>query len=183
MKPPMKPGRGWREKLEEEAALARLAQRRAIPVRRAAPPIDQAPRKALGPILQAAGPAPGTLAARWPEIVGERLAKVTEPIKVTPARGGAILTIRAPSAAAPMIQHAREHIIERVNLTGAAKIKDLKIVQTAARPEAKPPARPRALTREEHARLAHDLGAIETPAIRNALANLGEAILTSRSKT
>ena len=86
------------------------------------------------------------------------------------------------SAAAPMIQHARDHIIERVNLTGAAKIKDLKIVQTTVR-DAKPPARPRPLTREEHARLNHELGTVETPAIRNALAHLGEAILTSRPKS
>jgi hypothetical protein len=179
----MKPRRGWREKLEEEAALARLAQSRAIPVRRAAPPVNHALMRALGPILKQAGPAPGTLAARWPEIVGERLATVTEPVKVTPGRGGATLTIRAPSAAAPMIQHARDHIIERVNLTGAAKIKDIRIVQTTVRNVAKLPVRPRPLTREEHARLTHDLGVIETPAIRNALANLGEAILTARSKS
>jgi hypothetical protein len=179
----MKPKRGWREKLEEEAALARLAQSRAIPVYRAAPPVNHALMRALGPILKRAGPAPGTLAARWPEIVGERLAKVTEPIKVTPGKGGATLTIRAPSAAAPMIQHAREHIIERVNLTGAAKIKDIKIVQTTVKSETRLQTRPRPLTREEHARLTQELSAIETPAIRNALANLGEAILTSRSKT
>jgi hypothetical protein len=178
----MKQKRGWREKLEEEAALARLAEARAVPVRRSAPPISQALTRALGPILKQAGPAPGTLAARWPEIVGERLAKVTEPIRVTPAKGGAILTIRAPSAAAPMIQHARDHIIERVNLTGAAKIRDLKIVQTTAPADRKPPARPRPLTREEQASLKQDLGAIETPAVRNALAHLGEAVLAARSK-
>jgi hypothetical protein len=179
----MKAKRGWREKLEEEAALARLAQSRAIPAYRPAPPVNHALRRALGPILKLAGPAPGTLAARWPEIVGERLAKITEPVKVTPGRDGAILTIRAPSAAAPMIQHARDHIIERVNLTGAAKIKDLKIVQTSVRNEAKLATRPRPLTREEHARLTDELGAIKTPAIRNALASLGEAILTSRPKS
>ena len=179
----MKAKRGWRQILEEEAALARLAQSRAIPAYRPAPPVNHALVRALGPILKQAGPAPGTLAARWPEIVGERLAKITEPVKVTPGRGGATLTIRAPSAAAPMIQHARDHIIERVNLTGAAKIKDLRIVQTLSPNQAKPPGRPRPLTREEHARLSHDLAAIETPAIRNALAGLGEAILTSRPKS
>lgn len=178
----MKARPGWREKLEEEAALARLAQTRAIPLRRPAPPIDRALTRALGPILKEAGPAPGTLAARWPEIVGERLAKVTEPVKVTPGRGGATLTIRAPSAAAPMIQHAADHIVERVNLTGAARIKALKIVQSGVRAESRPPARRRPLTREEHAALGEALGAIETPAIRAALAGLGEAILTARPK-
>ena len=38
----MKAKRGWREILEEEAALARLAQSRAVPAYRPAPPVNHA---------------------------------------------------------------------------------------------------------------------------------------------
>ncbi len=178
----MKAVRGWKEVVEEEAALARLASSRAIPAYRAAPPVGRALTRALAPLLKQAGPAPGTLAARWPEIVGERLAAVTEPVKVTPGRGGATLTIRAPSAAAPMIQHAADHIIQRVNLTGAASVKTLKIIQTSARSKAKTAPPQATMTRAERADLDRQLEGVETPAIRKALGDLGEAVLGWRPR-
>ncbi|MBI1359756.1 MAG: DUF721 domain-containing protein [Alphaproteobacteria bacterium] len=179
----MKPARDWKEVLEEEAALARLSETRAIPAYRSAHPVSRALTRALAPLLKQAGPAPGTLAARWPEIVGERLAAVTEPVKVSPGRGGATLTIRAPSAAAPMIQHAADHIIQRVNLTGAASVKTLKIIQTSARTKPAAAAVSAPLGRAERADLERRLDGVEAPAIRKALAELGEAVLSGRSRT
>ena len=88
-------------------------------------------QKALRPILKEAGPAPETLKSRWAEIVGLRLAAITEPVRVARTKGGSVLHLRAPSAAAPIIQHSKEHILERVNLASGSKITSLKIIQTA----------------------------------------------------
>jgi hypothetical protein len=136
-------------------------------------------RKALAPLLKEAGPATSSLASRWPEIVGEKLAKVTEPLRVQSSKTGAILHIRAPSAAAPMLQHAAEHIMAKVSLATGAKVKSIKIVQTAA--AAAPVSRKaaaRLLTAEERTQLQTGLSAVQTSPIRSALERLGEAVIT-----
>lgn len=169
---------------EERAANARLAEVRAQPAFRSAPAMTHALRRALAPILKNSGPSAGTLAARWPEIVGPRLSAITEPLRVVSAKGGATLHIRAPSAAAPMIQHAAEHIMERVGLASGSKIKAIKIVQTAPPPA--PPkkiaASSRAMTGEERHGLTVQLASVQTPAVKLALERLGEAVLTWRGR-
>jgi len=172
----------WIIREAEEAARARLAQVRAVPVYRNARPMGYAVQRALAPILKQAGPAPETLASRWAEIVGERLAAVTSPIRVARARDGGVLHLRVTSAAAPMIQHAAEHIMERVNLASGSRIKAIRITHTAA-PAAIATSRPRPLTPEQRAALTVSLTSISTPGLRTALAELGEAIFTERQRT
>ena len=125
----------WRRMKEEYDARVRLAQTRAVPVRRPARPLGHAVMRALAPILKEAGPAPDTLVARWPEIVGARIAAVTEPFRVAKTRTGGVLHLRAPSAAAPMIQHAAAHILQKVNLASGANLKSIRIVHTVRRTE------------------------------------------------
>jgi hypothetical protein len=174
--------RTWQEEADEREALARLAETRARPAARPAPPLSRAMHRALGAILKDAGPAPDTLAARWSEIVGPRLASLTEPVKVTPGRNGGTLLVRAPSAAAPMILHAADHILERVNLASGSKIRALKIVQTSApAAQTRRAARAgRAITPAERAALQQRLTTIQSPTIRAALAELGEAVIASQ---
>ncbi|HVY89825.1 MAG TPA: DciA family protein [Hyphomonadaceae bacterium] len=160
----------------EKAAEARLAEVRAVPVYRPARPMGVAVSRALRPILKQAGPAPETLASRWSEIVGIRLAGMSTPLRVAKGKSGGVLHIRAPSAAAPILMHAAAHIIDRVNLASGSTIKSLKIVHTA--PPAVPPhmaARP--LSAHEREDLVRRLAPVRTPDIRNALAELGEAVL------
>ncbi len=171
----------WDKREKERQAEARLAQTHAVPVYRPARPMGVALARALRPILKEAGPAPETLQSRWPEIVGLRLAAVTQPIRVARAKGGAVLHLRVPSAAAPIVQHAKDHILERVNLASGSKIASLKIVQTA------PPRQlslviPRPLTPEQREALVKRLAPVRNTAVRNALAQLGEAVLTGQRK-
>jgi hypothetical protein len=172
----------WMIQEAEEAARARLAEVRTIPAWRGPRPFGSALSRALAPILKEAGPAPDTLASRWAEIVGQRIAAVTTPIRVARVRTGNVLHLRVTSAAAPMIQHAAEHIMERVNLASGSKIKTLRIVHTAS-PAVLPAARPRALSPEQRAALTLSLTAVRTPVLRTALAELGEAVLTMRQQT
>lgn len=171
----------WDRWERDRQAEARLAQTPAIPVYRPARPMGVALARALRPILKEAGPASETLQSRWPEIVGARLAAITQPVRVARAKGGSVLHVRAPSSAAPIVQHAREHIIERVNLASGSKITDLRIVHTAA---PRPPSLviPRPLTPDQREALVKRLAPVRTPAIRNALAQLGEAVLTGQRK-
>lgn len=167
----------WRKLEQEAAALARLAEVRAIPARRNARPFGHALAKALAPILKQAGPSPDTLASRWPEIVGQRLAAMTSPIRVSKGKAGGVLHLRATSAAATMIQHAQDHIMERVNLASGSKIKSIRIVQTTA-PLKLAVRRPRALAPQEREALVRALAPVRSQSLRAALADLGESILS-----
>ena len=79
----------------------------------------------------------GALEPRWVEIVGERLARVTRPQKLTKGRGGAggTLELRVAGPAALLVQHQSEDIIQRVNLfLGAGSVERLRIAQGPVKP-------------------------------------------------
>jgi hypothetical protein len=172
----------WEAREKEREAEARLAEVRTVPVYRPAKPMGVALNRALRPILKDAGPAPETLKSRWTEIVGLKLAAITEPLRVSKSKGGSILHLRAPSAAAPIIQHAKDHILERVNLASGSKIKALKIVQTAA-PKQLALVIPRPLTPEQRAEMVKRLAPVKDSPLRKALGGLGEAVLTGMRKS
>jgi hypothetical protein len=171
----------WDEREKEREAEQRLAATHAVPVYRPAKPMGVALQKALRPILKDAGPAPETLKSRWPEIVGLKLAQVTEPVRVSRGKGGNVLHLRAPSAAAPIIQHSKDHILERVNLASGSKIKSLKIIHTAP-PKQLSLVVSRPLTPQQREALVKALTPVRTPGLRSALAGLGEAVLTGIRK-
>lgn len=172
----------WEQREKEREAEARLAEVRTVPVYRPARPMSFALNRALRPILKDAGPAPETLKSRWSEIVGLKLAAVTEPLRVAKAKGGSVLHLRAPSAAAPIIQHAKDHIIQRVNLASGSKITAIKIVQTAA-PKQLALVIPKPLTPEQRAEMVRSLSPVKDNAVRKALGGLGEAVLTGMRKS
>jgi hypothetical protein len=166
----------WRERREEQAARRLIAETSARPMG-STPPFSRALQKAIQPILKAAGPSPGTLAAQWPEIVGARLAAITHPIRVQPAKGGSTLHVRAPSAAAPMLQHAQEAILQKVRLATGHDVRRLKIDQTVVATPA-PRAPRRKLSAEERAELQAQLTDVRSKPLSEALAGLGEAVMT-----
>lgn len=74
------------------------------------------------------------LLTHWAEFVGEAVAKIAQPIKVSYAREGlgATLTILSTGANAPMLQMQLPTIIERVNACyGYSAISRIRITQTA----------------------------------------------------
>jgi hypothetical protein len=93
----------------------------------------------LGPFIKALderfGRGADGLKARWPEIVGEVLARRTEPAKLThPRGGGAVLELRVDGPAAALIQHQAADILARVNLfLGAGTVARLRVVQGPVR--------------------------------------------------
>ncbi|MBI1187971.1 MAG: DUF721 domain-containing protein [Alphaproteobacteria bacterium] len=156
---------------EIEARAAALLERR-----RGRAPIKPAPSAGyhagalVRPLLAKAGVGVGELQRRWREIVGEQIARATAPEKL--ANG--VLTIRAPGAIAPFVQHQAPLILERCQLAGA-KVKSVLIRQgTPAPPPAK--TRARALTAAEEAAVAERVSNVGGPRLQAALARLGRAM-------
>jgi len=173
---------------QQEAAEI-LARVRARPARRPPPPAG----KALAPVLKALeerfGKGPGALQTRWKEIVGETLARHTEPVKLVKGRGNApgVLEIRVAGAAAAIIQHQAPEILQRLALVlGEETVGKLRIVQGPVKAHA---GRTQALRRRpkgpldaaaEQA-LAEGLAAQPDGPLKAALLRLGRETLRGRN--
>ena len=125
-----------------DEALRILAARRTRPIRRPPPPAGRALRKFVKELDERFGAGPGALQARWKEVAGERLAAVSEPMKLTRPRGGGggVLELRVQGPMATLVQHQAPEILARVNLfLGAGSVEKLRIVQGPVRPLAAGP--------------------------------------------
>ena len=167
-----------------------LARKRTRPPHRAAPTAGRSLAKFVKELDARFGQGTGALAARWREIVGETLARRTEPSKMTKprSRGAATLEIRVDGPAAALIQHQSEEILARVNLfLGAGSVEKLRIVQGPVKPQAAAKAaanRPRKAPLD--AACEADLKASLRPApegpLKEALERLGRGALRDDSR-
>lgn len=114
-----------------------LSRRRTRPAPRPTPRAG----KALAPLIKSLdekfGRGASALEPRWREIVGDRLARVTRPQKLTKGRAGqgGVLELRVAGAAALLVQHQSEEILSRVNLfLGAGTVDRLRIAQGPVKP-------------------------------------------------
>lgn len=162
-----------------------LARKRTRPKRRSAPRAAQP----LAPLIKALderfGQGAGQLEARWVEIVGEPLSRVTQPIKLTKGRGGhgGTLELRVVGPAAAFVQHQSAEILKRVNLyLGEGAAERLRIAQGPVKPRApksqpsrRPPAAPLPAEREEA--LSRAVEAAPDAELKAALLRLGRVAL------
>ena len=137
------------------------------------------------------GEGAGGLSARWREVVGEALAKRTEPVKLIKPRGGggSILELRVEGPAAALIQHQVPEILDRVNLLiGAGNVTRLRIVQGAVRQSSAAPETPAPKTRRRsapldaaaEAQLAEGLAEAPDGPLKQSLLKLGRAVMRGR---
>ena len=165
-----------------------LARKRTRPQRRPPPPAGRALNALIKELDARFGQGPGALQARWREIVGETLARRTEPVKLVKPRGGggAVLELRVEGPAAALIQHQAPEILDRVNLIlGAGAVARLRIVQGPVRQgaAAPPPANKRRtgpLDAAAEAKLAQDLADAPDGPLKQSLLKLGRAVLRGR---
>lgn len=172
--------------LEEAAEI--LSRRRTRPPVRPAPPVG----RALAPVLKTLearfGQGPGQLQMRWKEIVGETLARHTEPVKLVKGRGNApgVLELRVAGPAAAIVQHQAPEILQRVSLLlGEGSIGKLRIIQGPVRAHAgKPQAKRRRmrgpLDAAAEKALAEGLEKQPDGPLKQALTTLGREILRGR---
>jgi hypothetical protein len=173
-------------------------------VRKPAPPKAEPPRRrkrgfeTAGALLAGALKAPAEkrgfgeakLLTHWPEIVGEDLADIARPVKITYGRGfGGTLVLLTTGANAPVLDMQKERIMERVNATyGYRAVAHVHITQTAPtgfaegqvafrtpKPAPPPPPDPARL-----ARAMEGVEGIEDPGLKEALARLARNVLTPR---
>lgn len=170
-----------------EETIQILARRRTRPAPRPAPPAG----RALAPVLKALearfGQGPGQLQARWKEIVGETLARHTEPVKLTKGRGNApgTLELRVSGAAAAIVQHQAPEILQRVSLLlGEGSVGRLRIIQGPVRAQA---ARPQVRRRRRgpldaaaEKQLAEELKDQPDGPLKAALTELGREVRRGR---
>lgn len=178
-----------RTRLSDAEARAILAAKRTRPPPRPPPPAS----RSLAPTLKALeakfGHDADALKVRWKEIVGEVLARRSEPVKLVRQRtGGAILELRVDGPAAALIQHQAGQIIQRLNLfLGEGEVTKLRIVQGLLRPAAKaaPPRRRRApppLDAAAEAELAAGLADLKDGPLRDSLTKLGRHVLAAKPR-
>jgi len=109
-----------------------LTTKRTRPPRAPLPVAGRALAKTLKALDTRYGQGADGLKARWTEIVGEALARRTEPSKLVKTRTGegAALEIRVEGPSAALIQHQGPDILARVNLfLGTGAVARLRIVQ------------------------------------------------------
>ena len=158
-----------------------LARRRTRPARRAPPPAGKSLAPLIRELEQKYGAGPAGLAARWKEIVGEQLARRSEPVKlIKPRTGGSTLELKVDGPAAALIQHQAHDIMARVNLIlGKDAVTRLRIVQGVIRPKetAKPTRRKPPLDAAQEAELKRSLEDQPDGALKTALLKLGREVL------
>lgn len=150
-------------------------------------------RKQVQPLLQglqarfdAIDDGSGKLKNRWPEIVGESLSKVCEPVRIIKGRQtaanpkGGVLEIRVAGAYAPLVQHQSATLIDRVNLfLGGRPIERLRLIQgLLSQPQKPPPApRPQPLSATEEVKLQDMLRDVSDAKLKATLLRLGRAVV------
>ena len=143
--------------------------------------------------IRAAGEARGFAVARllthWPEIVGEDLARLCRPVRMSYGRDGlgATLTVLVQGAAAPLVEMSRERIREKVNAChGYNAVSRVLLTQTAATDFAEgqaafapaPPAPPPAPDPAVSARARGLAGEVRDDGLRGALELLARNVLS-----
>lgn len=122
-----------------------------------------------------------SIVSRWPDIVGERYARVSSPESIRfPAgrKSGGVLTLLVEGAHAPLIQHLGPMIIDRVNrFFGHPAVNRIVFRQGKAARAASPPPRPQ--PRPVSKQLGEGLREIGDPELRACLESLAATIAAS----
>lgn len=170
-----------------EEAVDILRQKRTRPAHRPPPPAGRALNAFVRDLDGKFGQGSGALTARWREIVGDDIARRTEPVKLSKGRNGAgsSLEIRVAGPAAAIIQHQAQEILARVNLfLGPEAVQKLRIVQGPLQRNDQP-AQPKSrrlppLDAHEEAALARSLHDAPEGKLKQALLALGRGVLRKR---
>ena len=167
-----------------------LSRRRTRPAPRPTPKAGRSLQGLIKELDNRFGRGAAALEPRWREIVGDRLARVTRPQKLTRGRGGSggTLELRVAGPAALLVQHQSEDILARVNLfLGAGSVDRLRIAQGPVRPPsdiaAAPKGRPapKPLAAHEEAALQAALDPVPE-SLKGPLERLGRAVLGDPEK-
>jgi hypothetical protein len=146
----------------------------------------------LGPALAAQGFAATDIIVAWPDIVGERLASFTQPIRIDWKRRGpnadpdaraepASLVVRVESAFALELQHLTPVIVERINAHYGWRCVGKLVLKQGPVRRPQPKTRQTAVVGDaDRRRVRAAVESIEEEDLKAALDRLGQAVLGSR---
>jgi len=121
-----------------------------------------------------------SVVSRWGEIVGDRLADVTQPAMIRfPAgqKAGGTLHLTISGAHAPMLQHVAPDIIGAVNrFFGYAAVAQVRMTHGQVTPA--PPVQPPAMLKPVPAELGDSLRDIGDPELRTVLERMAAGLAT-----
>jgi hypothetical protein len=142
--------------------------------------------RVAAPVLGKRGFAASQLVTEWQSVVGSHWAARLSPEKLDFPRGerqGGTLRLRAAAGAALEAQHQTPLLLQRINgFFGYCAVERIVLVQgPPLRREAPAARKPAPLGRGDRDELDRRLGAIDDPALREALRRLGEAVLGTRA--
>ena len=167
-----------------EEALAILRAKRTKPQRRPPPPAGKNLAPLLKQLEERFGKGPAVLQSRWREIVGDTLARRTEPVRIIKGRNGegGALELRVDGPVASLIQHQAPQITARLDmLLGKGVVTRLRIVQgpvkAAAAPVATRPRRKPPLDAALEKQLSDSLAEQPDGGLKDALLKLGRGVL------
>lgn len=159
-----------------------LETQRGRPQYRPAPHAGRAVNKIIGPLAKKSGGSTANLRPHWPQIVGDKLARVSKPARYSSGARGRTLVIEAPSAAATLLQSNRTRILARIEAAiGPHNIAHIKIAPRRNRafdnsPQKKYTSAQRGLTPSEQKELDLTLSKLKNKALRPALEKLGKKL-------
>ena len=166
--------------LEEARARVKLRYAKAKPVHPGPGTLGKAAMRLTRKAIPKKGATLSRLKVQWPEIVGEQLARLCRPEKLTPAKGGRRLTLTVIPAAAGLVQHQSEMVRQRVSVAAGGDIVAIKIVQAHFGPA---PTTKKSIVApispEQRDALIASAQSIEDKNLRDAIVALGEAVLTA----
>jgi hypothetical protein len=165
--------------LSHESLAARyLALKRGKPVRKGPPNLAQLTTQLLPTGERSGGVGITQLRARWVEIVGDKIASISQPDLIK----GETLVVKVVAAAAPMLSMRQAEIIGLIRLAGAVKVKKLSFVRAPlTKPMSGPTTEQRArqrkrpLNAQEQRLLDEKLTQIKDPELKAALKRLADA--------
>jgi len=182
---------GWYDKDISSQRQEKMVRRyeksnRVAKSRRGTPHINRFLWKIAKPSMQRRGFSDQTLIEHWPTIVGDNLAALSQPLRLSRKgmREGeaAVLTVKVEGAMALEIQHFAPQIIERLNgYYGYPAIGKLNIVQGPLyrRPA---PHIPKPPSQEDVSHLSEQMEDIDSPRLRQALARLSLRVSPKRGE-
>lgn len=155
-----------------------------------AKPVSQTVDRLTKGVLGQHGFTHGTIVTKWPEIVGENMARHTQPEKIVFSRDGTTggtLHLKTDSGAlATELQHREPQIVDRINtFFGYRAVVRIKLIQGPL-PKHKTEKRavpPRPLSESEARDLAGTIATVDDPELKEALERLGESVLGRRKAT
>ena len=159
--------------LTESLATSWLTGRRGKPQWAGPPTLAKLTTRLIPHTERSGGVGVVQLQARWSEIVGEKIATISQPDLIK----GETLVIKVAAAAAPLLVMRSDEIIGLVRLAGAAKIKKLTFIRAPlTKPNSGKPAKSkRPLDAKEQRELDQKLQYVVEDDLKAALKRLADA--------